>query len=331
MLRRLSVFYRLLALSLLGGALAGYAELSTWTSGSGFQVNARFVGMDKDQVVLEAEEGRELMIRINLLIPADQVRARKLHAESGHDEASDGDLPLLTSGPGRGHHAYYTHQNFDAWVTKNGRLFIHPKENGQRVGRPFQIHHEPVILTDDLRLAILQRITKSGPPAQEPQSITFEALAKRDDVEITYKVEYTFKQNMICASSEIIKPRRSDLLIEARADFQFQGAEDIPAEVPQDERIKLLEKHLLRWRGGDVRRWQEQNFYASTTFRGPVDEAEISGPWGQRVVKLKGENRRSGNRAAFWTYGGQPLNEGYRFYFRVETGSRAGTSCVTID
>ncbi len=331
MLRRLSVFYRLLALSLLGGALAGYAELNTWTSSSGFQVNARFIDMDNDQVVLQSAEGRELKIRITLLIPADQVRARNLFAESGPDEASDGDLPLLTRGPGRGHHAYYTHQNFDAWVTKNGRLFIHPKENGQRVGRPFQIQHEPVILTDDHGLAILQRITKSGPPEQEPRSITFEALAKRDDVEITYKVEYTFNQNRICASSEIIEPRRSDLLIEARADVQFQGAEDIPEEMPRAERVKLLEKHLLRWRGGEARRWQELTFYASTTFSGPVDVAEISGPWGQRVVKLKGENRRSGNRAAFWTYGGQPLNEGYRFYFRVEKGSQAGTSCVTID
>ncbi len=328
---RSTLLYGLLALGLLRGVLAGSAELSTWTSVSGAQVQASFVGIDNDQVVLQPEEGDEVVIRVNLLIPEDQVRARKLHAEGGEEEADNGGLPLLTRGPGKGHHAYYTHEMFDAWVTKNGRLYIHPKESGKRVGRAFHVCPRVRINVNGSRSARFEDFTDYGPATQEPQSVTFEALAEYGDVKITCEVEYTFDQNTICASTEIIDPRRADQLMRAETRFHFSGVEDIPAQMSQSERVKLLEKNVLRWRGGDVRRWQEENFYDSRTLRGQVDEAEISGPWGQRVVGFRGENRRSGNRTSLWNYSGRTLNDGYTFLHRVDLNDRAGTSCVTID
>lgn len=330
----------MIALVLVTGALFARADVTTWTSVSGAQVEARFVGMERDQVILQPAEGDEVVIRINFLIPEDQVRARELHAagtpaaatdEDDDDEVDGPQLPTLTSGPGEGRHAYYEHANFDAWVTRSGRLYIHPKDNGQRVGNSFHIRPRAAEMISGRPSARVEAFEEHGPPAQQPQSITFTARARRDEVELTYTVEYTFTGNRICVAVEITNPRRLERNFATRTSFRFGRVKEVPAAMPQAERVELLEGLRLRHRTQAGRGWQEENFYETISLRGRVDRAEVSGPWGGRTITFDGENRRDGNRTHAWNYSGRPLNDGYRFTHEVVLGHRAGRVCVTID
>ncbi len=314
------------------------ADVTTWTSVSGAQVEARYVGMERDQVILQPAEGDEVVIRINFLIPEDQVRARELHAagapQADDDEDDDDDgarLPTLASGPGEGHHAYYQHAHFDAWVTRSGLLYIHPKENGQRVGNSFHVRPRAAEMISGRPSARVEAFEEHGPAVQQPQLIAFAARARRDEVELTYTVEYTFSGNRICVAVEITNPRRLERNFATRTSFRFGRVKEVPAEMPQAERVKLLEGLVLRHRSQAGRGWQEENFYDTISLRGRVDRAEVSGPWGGRVITFDGENRRDGNRTHMWNYSGRPLNDGYRFLHQVDLGQRAGRVCVTID
>lgn len=328
---------RWLLLLALVAAIPVYAELNVWTSVSGTELEARFVGIENEQVILQPVEGDEVVIRLNLLVPTDQIRARELQADLSTAQAdADGDdgearLPTLADGPGRGHHAYYTHAHFDAWVRSNGRLYIHPKENGARVGQPIFVRQVIFEQVSGQPSARVYDFLDFNPPTVNPRNVTFEVLAKRDDKELTYTVEYTFEQNRVCASVEIISPRRSDRSFRARNTFRFGRVEEIPADMPQAERIQLLEHNVFRWRGGSARGWREDNFYDSLTLRGSIDDAEITGPWGARVVTFRGENRRSGNRTRVSNYSGRPLNDGYWLRHDVNLGARAGTCCITVE
>ncbi len=332
---------RMLAATLLlvGASWFARADVTTWTSASGAQVEARFVGMERDQVILQPAAGDEVVIRINLLIPEDQVRARELHgagapaaAEDDEDDEDDGPrLPTLARGPGEGRHAYYEHANFDAWVARSGRLYIHPKENGQRVGRAFHVRPRPVEQIYGRPSARLEEFVEHGPAAQQPQTVTYTARARRDEAELTYTVEFTFTGNRICVAAEITAPRRKERDFNAWSTFRFDRVESIPAEMPQAERVKLLEGNMLRYRSRGGRGWNEQNFYDTTSLRGQVDRAEISGPWGGRTITFDGENRRDGNTTTMWNYSGRPLNDGFSFIHQVDLGQRAGRVCVTID
>ncbi len=322
-------------------ATVGYAELSVWTSVSGAELEARFVGIENEQVILQPEEGDEAVIRLNLLVPADQARARELQAsrdptDADTDDADDDDdgqarLPVLRDGPGEGQHAYYSHAHFDAWVRPNGRLYIHPKEEGERVGRAFFVRPRVIETVSGHPSARVYDFLDYQAPTANPRTVSFKVLARRDDKELTYQVEYTFDQNTICSTIEIVEPRRSDRSFRASHSFRFPRVENIPAAMPQTERVQLLEPHILRWRSTGGGGWQEENFYDARTLRGRVDDAEISGPWGERVVNFSGENRRSGNSTHFWNYRGRTLNDGYRINHGVRLGERGGECCITVE
>lgn len=333
-----SFIFILALIGMMGGVrCSAQAEVTTWTSASGAQVEARFVGVEGDLVILQPEEGDEVVIRITLLSSADQVRARELATAAGQqvetetEDDSEGGLPALTEGPGRGHHAYYSHAHFDAWVARNGRLYIHPKHNGQRVGRSFYIRPRVIENVGGNPTARFIGFVDSGQPAQQPQTVSFTAQAHRRDTDLTYRVEYTFEQNRICVATEIVEPRRSERSFSAWSDVRVGPIENIPAAMPQAERVKLLEPHTLRWRTANDRRWRENNFYDAKSLRGRVDDAEITGPWGPRKWVYRGDNRREGNRTIIWHYSGRPLNDGIAFIQAAELGHRAGTACITIE
>lgn len=71
---------RILALvwmCLLWGGVA-VAEMEIWTSTAGTTLDARFAGLEGDMVVLEAGPGDVRRVRLDLLQPGDQERARRL-------------------------------------------------------------------------------------------------------------------------------------------------------------------------------------------------------------------------------------------------------------
>lgn len=316
--------------------LADSPELPTWTSVSGAEVQANFVGLEGDQVILQPAEGDQLVIRINMLVRDDQVRVRQLQAEAGdeQEDSSTARLPRLTSGPGAGNHAFYQHRNFDAVVDSRGRLTVHPKDGrGQRVGPAF------TFARPDLREKEVEprrrwdnRSVESFPeysaPAMNPRSVQFEIIyATKENTRV--RVEYTFADNVITAASEVIEPRRPELSTLARVYTGFPRMADFTTQTPFEERRKTLADISMEIRRDGSSR--EVIVWDSRTVRGQLDEMTLAGLWGERTIYIDADNRRDGNSLSLYHYTGRPLYHGFSLRRDVRAGARAARYQLRVE
>ncbi len=335
------LFSVMLILAVLIGpaTVADDPELPTWTSVSGAEVQAAFVGVEGDQVILQPAEGDQLVIRINMLVPDDQVRVRQLQAEAGDDDDEEDDsgtarLPTLTSGPGAGNHAFYQHRNFDAVVDSRGRLRVHPKDgSGQRVGPAFTfanpgLREREVEPRRRWRSRSVDSIPEHSAPAMNPRSVQFEIVyATKENTRV--RVEYTFDDNSITASSEVLEPRRPELSTHTRVSTGFPRMADFTPQTPFEERQKTLAQVSMETRRGQSRR--EVIVWDSRTVRGQLDDMTLTGLWGERTIRIDADNRRDGNSLSLYHYTGRPLYNGFSLRRDVSAGARAARYRLRVD
>ncbi len=310
-----------------------FAETRSWTSVTGDEIQARFVELDMDRVVLETEDGTMVTIRIAMLVPADQARVREL-AGSGRAAAdravSPSLLPELRGGPGDGHYAFYSHEKFDAHVDRNGSLFVQVKDGGQPVGEPIEFFRITLgELDDSWEWRDVRYFKDYSSPSDDPESISF-IMVKDTADEIHIKVEYTFDGNKLCSSAEIVQPRRLSFETQVRTRTIFPESFDIEPHMTQAERRERVKDASLEFMSPRRERTRV-SFDEYSRYHAQVARAHVTGPWGGRTIHLEVDRRRGDDDFRFWNYSDSALYSGFRFYYRVNDVSRSGNYCITIE
>lgn len=323
----------------LGGGASG--DVNTWTSASGQEVQAAFVRMEMDLVVLRTEDGQDISIHLNMLSPEDQVRARNFAAasppagreadEDDEDDDEGGGLPVLQGGPGRGHYAYFQHRNYDAYITSSGRFFVQPKVNGQPSGRPIAFARITLRqqATTVFRAQRVAEFRDVSPPALNPRSLSYTVVTDTSE-QVQFKVDIAFDGSTLCISAEIIEPRRPSIPSKVRITSHFPATYGIPPTMPQEERKRVLADASM-----EVRRRAARNlsytFYDALSIREAMDELRVKGPWGPLTMRITSDNRRDGNRTQLRNYSGEALHSGYEIRRFIYAEARSGTYCITFE
>jgi len=321
---------------LIGWAPTSEAQPTKWTSASGATVEATIADIQGDVVVLRPVEGDEVSIRINMLVPADQVRAREWQAGrtargtevEGGGEAMSNRLPTLA---GTSHYVIFDAQNFDAVIDHSGEMTIHPKVDGKRFGESFTfaipyIRYE--LREDRARWLRPSRFVRWDAPARNPQKISFEAT-REDPSPGHLSVEYLFEGNQVTAVIHLLETRRSASGLSGFSVSRFLPLAMLPPEYNVQQRRRAMEGKSLVYK--DTRGRSVTPSLFDTGLRVDMDEVTFHGFWGPRVIRFTGDNRTRGNNTHIWAYPGKPLFEDFRIRHAVEAGARPGRLVLTIE
>lgn len=291
----------------------------TWTSLTGHQIVAELVEIEGENLVLKDQDGAKRVVRLPLLIPADQARAKELNEKRKQDtvqtkSASPDRLPVFTEGPGKGYHAVYKHEKFIAKMDSKGTITVQCLENGEPVGKPLGIyyacdytlrrkyHTRPVISYD-----------KFPAPTMTPKLLEYEATLD-GDVECCFR--YEFVDNTIQLWSWLVDPHEIEPPTRSRMTIRFESTHKFPVDMYVSEQKKTLEPYTLvvnndkkgikRYPYGDATQYIE----------GPAREMFIDGPlYGNRKVSvfLKSRNK---THITFYIYPKYAPYQGYSAFLR---------------
>lgn len=321
---------------LMGLASTVEAQSTTWTSASGATVEASIVDVRGDMVVLKPAEGDEVSIRINMLVPADQVRAREWQAGrtargEEDEEGGEGSSNRLPTISGTSHYVIYEAQNFDAVIDRSGEMTIHPKVDGKRFGESFTfaipyIRYE--LREGRTRWLRPSRFVRWDAPARNPQKISFEAT-REDPSPSHLSVEYLFDANQVTAVIHLLEPRRAASGLAGFSVSRFLPLAKLPPEYNVQQRRRAMEGNSVVYRDPRGRAVTPSLF--DTDLRVDMDEVTFEGFWGPRVIRFTGDNRIRGNNTHIWTYPGKPIFEDFRVRHAVEAGARPGRLVLTIE
>lgn len=197
---RTVVFLMCLAVTVYGGVQETTA-LRSWTSASGKSIEAGYIGLDKGVVKLRSPDGNVFAIGAESLSDEDrqwieQEEAKRNAPVAIQSPAKPNQLPVFKGGEWNNHHAGYTAGNYDAWIDGGGKVWIHPKVNGSRVGRAMQLSVDCYYRGDKQKYNAVPVISYNDPPdpVKQSASITLSGLLARD---VPFNVTYAFTEDGI--------------------------------------------------------------------------------------------------------------------------------------
>jgi hypothetical protein len=294
--------------------------LESWTSASGKSLEAEFVGVKGNTVVLKDADGRERIIPLARLSPADQKKARARGQKGGGTGAiatREGQLPAFTASGLKGVNTLYTTQHYRAMLQAGGALLVQVLEDGKVVGPGivFRIHRThtnermpPESRTQHKEIASIeqapkpQRLTKPSELTVEgtfTDEATFTLTIALDEKGVTFKVAYDEPSRLPLPASLV-----PCIYILPSVDFQNKEQQEIDAETEGWE-MKLSGPKL---RG-------TYSFSQAMTGVPNVTDAVLHGPWGARKVEIELEpvkSRPDKRYGAFQIYNGKQLCESGR-------------------
>lgn len=313
----------------LAGGVAAEEEIRTWTSVNGAQVEAQFVKLtDRQLVILDAVGGKQLFIPLNQLSPEDQTHVLVIVREVEDDEddefepLKDAWLPVFDQGPYEGAFAVVEDALYTLTIDGVGDLEIVMKdERGNAVGTPvrmrgFRTHY----YGPDTRRGKEGRSrayhrpveTLAGPPLRpvlNPSSIRISGTL-RDGV--SFRQSFTFGRGKVDMAFDYEDPDGIKYrTYGGGVRFPFPRSHEIAPEVEQEERIALLNDHVLTMfvkKGSKplvYRYWEPIQRIPNR-----IVKAVIRGLWGPRELTLEfqGTPAKGGG-----VYRGNSLWQGYGF------------------
>jgi hypothetical protein len=313
------------------------AEFSTWTSVSGAQVEAKWVGVEEGNlVVLETENGDQLSIPLHALSEADQAKAMELAgAENGGEEEGDASdyvpkaknpwLPVFESGPYTDSFAVYDSPYYLFVMNGEGQSYILPKDENKQVRdtgifmRGLSVRFKKPDPKRKNRMLTqrrpVQEVFENPQPMMNPSSIELTGLFSNN---VSFTKSYAFTPTSITVDYDITDPKDITYpTFQGASGFRLPPSADIADDVPQTEREKMLDGWSLtlypmrRSASGSSKPTVLQYWEAVHKQEGNVERAVIKGPWGARQVTI--EYRGAPGRAGL--YIGRSLWEGYNMGF----------------
>ena len=309
----------------------------TWTAASGSTVEAKFVRLEGENVILAREDGVEFRIPGSKLSAADIDYVKALIPDGGGleqveaarvTEKEDGpvkmqdvpgklepkQIPVFTTGPWQGAHAVYEHANFDAVMDTDGTLNIYPKDQGKRIAKPLKLIGR-ITYRNPYRGTKIIELTSSGDPVMQPKTLTLQATTvdhSKSRQEVDFEVTYSFEANEISAWGRSLGEGTYKHPEMFEVHFSGPKTHQIEPSVEQSERIKILKDYSLVLKGGSGGS-RRLDYYTSPKFGGDCKSAELVGPmWKPRKITITGASNKAPIKP--WVYPGRLLWEGFQLF-----------------
>lgn len=236
-------------------------------------------------------------------------------------------LPVFSEGPGKGFYALYQHRNFEARIDAEGVLHVQIREGDKPIGAPIIFNNLAVQYTSPIPTpphTVARRmisIDLLGEPLLQPSRVVIKGMLEDN---VAFYRQYDFKDNQILACGGYKDPGYLLYPSYGRLGLSFPPSHSIPPKVEQPERLLLLKGCVLKTKEmvGKHSKKFEHLYAKILEFGGPVEEAEASGPWGPRSVRLTSRNFKN------FDYVGQIYErfcpwEGYGFLLAIPAGDLA--------
>jgi len=233
-------------------------------------------------------------------------------------------LPVFTNGLWQGQHAVFTNANYDAHVGPGGNLAIYIKDKGgQRIGQGIGLIGLVVIKYYDAdetspearyKGRLFQTFVDPAPPQANAASITIHARYQ-DDTDL--EGLYVFSNNTITVMFSGRDAPKTKFPSGVCFDTGLPPSHQIPADLEQSDRVKLLKNCVLRAHVQDPVKKHYRNmeypYYDAATLGGYIDEAVLVGHFAPRKVTLRMR------KPAYWTinnYAGTCPWEGFHLIYQ---------------
>ena len=240
-------------------------------------------------------------------------------------------LPAFTDGPGSGRNAVFNRPLFDAEVGSNGQLAVYPKDNeGRRLHGPVAVGGAVYVQyydTDEPRLDARQKGRRYlgfceplPPPQTNARSVT---IKRRFQDDVIVETRYAFSNNAVSVTLAVEDPPQIKYPSVVGHAASTSPARNIPTEMEQSERVKLLKDCLLRVHLLDPRghaKWMEYKYAESAHLAGYVDQLELLGHYAPRKIVFKTKKGNGG--WSLKSYAGTCPWEGFGIFFRMGAGKK---------
>ncbi len=274
----------------LWGGLA-IAETHTWTSTAGTQLEAKFAGIEGEEVLLEREGGDVLRVRMEQLQSADRERARRLTAErleAARAENPNLWLPVLGQAPHPNAFAVFEDPAFDFVILGDGQGVLLIKDSDGNILRPgIRLGQFGVIYRQPGKRGMITRrvmeVTEGGDaPVRNPQNLVLKGMLED---EVRFERRYRFQPGGIEIDFELNDPR--NLRFPSHVNIPIQFARTGPLDNDPDLEPRLAE--LSSWTMTVHHERRETVYNYRNSFEGfprNIDRMVIRGPWGERELTL---------------------------------------------
>lgn len=318
-------------------------EIRTWTALSGSTVEAKFVRLDGENVILAREDGVEFRIPASKLSAADvaYVQARAPASVETEEPAPSPKMgkTSASSKDGEAVYAIYEHANFDAVVDEKGSVQIYPKNQGERIAPPLTLAGR-IAYQKHYRGARIIELTPPGDLVRQPDTITLRAKTRDNKTgqEVDFEVTYRFEGNEVSALGRSLgdgtykQPEMFEIVT------RIPQTHDIEPSVEQPERIRILKDYSLDLKGG-AGGSRSLNYHSSPDFGGSKNKGKTAekaipvGPvWEPRKITVSSASSKA--PLIPYVYPGKLLWQGCTFFMRnsnPRSQSESEKVVVTID
>lgn len=277
-------------MGLLWGGVA-VAEMELWTSTAGTTLEARFAGLEGDMVLLEAGQGDVRRVRLDLLQPGDQERARRLASaitKAAREDNPDHWLPVWGREPYPDAFAVFQDPAFDFVIRGDGQgiLFIKNAHGqtlrpGIRIGQ-FRIHYRKPGNPRVFPRPVVELTEAPAAPVLNPKDLVLKGVAED---QVRFERRYRYQPGNVQIDFEFSEPRnqRFPALVNMPVQFARTGPRD------EDEDLEKRLEVVGTWSMvvHHDRRQTEFNFRDSfERFPENAERIVIRGPWDQRELTL---------------------------------------------
>ncbi|HKK18586.1 MAG TPA: hypothetical protein VJ952_07875, partial [Opitutales bacterium] len=225
---------------------------------------------------------------------AEKKEEKKEPGENGsNSEVERAELPVFDDGDWRGYHAGYSAKKYDAYLDARGDLWVHPKEDGERVGKgPMRLHLDCFARGEGTPyMAISVKGYQDLPrPEEQPTAVKLEMVLDRD---VPFTVSYHFSEEGIRIEGAGDEPRtispptiyRARLRVPAShtwEDFDTGGGEEV-----------MLKGWRIVTKSVD-RETETFGFGDPAVMGGQLKKVEIDAPlYGERRVSIEADDPES--------------------------------------
>ena len=302
----------------------------TWTSVSGKSLEAEYVSLEYGKVKLRTSDGAFVSINARALSAGDQAwikeeEARRNAPAEIRSPAQPYELPVFKGGEWDGYHAVYTARNFDACMNVRGEILVHPKENGDRIGKHMLLYVDCYYRDEDKGYhAIPITAYEDCPdPVKQPRTLTLAGVLRRD---VPFSVTYEFSEEGIKAygacrdTREIVQPTAYRLRVKVPASHRYEDFATV------EERNEALEEWKVVTSPIEGKRRTFGYGDSLTSMGGKNKQVTIDAPlYGTRKICFTTGNYKDANLAPS-IYSGKSLWQGFSVSYTKDEGDATAKS-----
>lgn len=289
----------------------GHAETREWTSKAGTKVKAELVKLEADKVVLKLDSGKEVTVNLVDLSEDDQKFLKQAETAKVETPAAAGSqrfLPELQDGAGKGFHAVYKGDDFQAKVDKGGGMVINPIIDG-KVNEKWAINIVADIYeqkANDREKFWFVSFEEYAAAKENPEKVRLVGTRRGGT---KCEVVYEFGKNYV---TTWFRAEPSDEL-KTKENIVYRMRHLVGKTTDMDSSEKFAKRCKLKqtMANGDRKSY---DFWEAVKLGGDTEEIEIGGPLVGKSKMTFTRGKSEQIKFAPYQYGEAPLTSGFAIY-----------------